>query len=156
MLSAEKGEQRGEKLFAGIHFSSSARTGKRERACVGTESYATENTRVLPAEYSSTCRKVRCAAAHGPFRPGGRLHPFSCPASLPEACVGSGRTGNPQSGTMRSMKQHRQDAPQQADRQDIAPKSGRPGGADGRTACIFIHFQPCLSAFCLRHHGKTR
>ena len=156
MLSAEKGEQRGEKLFAGIHFSSSARTGKRERACAGTESYAAENTRVLPAEYSSTCRKVRCTTAHGPFRPGGRLHPFSCPASLPEACAGSGRTGNPRSGTAQPMERHRQDAPQEADKQNIATIPTRFGGADGRAACIFIHFQPRLSAFCLRHHGKTR
>ena len=137
------------------HFCSS-RCSRRTDALRRTGLYFPQSTRVLPAEYSSTCRKVRCAAAHGPFRPGGRLHPFSCPASLPEACAGSGRTGNPQSGTAQPMERHRQDAPQEADKQNIATIPTRFGGADGRAACIFIHFQPCLSAFCLRHHGKTR
>ena len=130
--------------------------GKTRKSLRRSESYAAENTRVLPAEYSSTCRKVRCAAAHGPFRPGGRLRPFSGTANLPEACAGTGRAGNPQSGTAQPMERHRQDAPQQADRQNIAPNPERFGGADGRAACIFIHFQPRLSAFCLHHHRKTR
>ena len=129
--------------------------GKTRKSMRRSESYAAENTRVLPAEYSSTCRKVRCAAAHGPFRPDGRLHPFSCPASLPEACAGSGRTGNPQSGTAQPMERHRQDAPQEADKQNIATIATRFGGADGRAACIFIHFQPRLSAFCLHTMGKS-
>ena len=128
--------------------------GKTRKSLRRSESYAAENTRVLPAEYSSTCRKVRCAAAHGPFRAGGRLRPFSGTANLHEACAGTGRAGNPQSGTAQPMERIGRTHRKKLTNKTLRPyRRGLAGQTDGQPAYLFI-FSPAFRHSVCATMGK--